>query len=189
MDLARVSDALAFIRAAAYDAAHLERPGRRDGPGGLAPHDRKVPSMKQKTRYRRRKKADGLVDEWPASAPSREELAARVTYVGSAEHKGRPVHASFDFAPALRTDASRCDPSIDREAAQTALREAVRRGCVSQQFENGFPRYVWGWIDGRPHMARLDNRDQGAYKGWPIEREELPMDRQGRLAPPENGDA
>lgn len=141
--------------------------------------------MKQVLRYRRKTKGSGLLAHDAAMALDVEALAARVSYVGSGEHKVRPLDPSFDFSPALRSDASRCDPGVTREQAQAALRQAVRLRCVSEDFVGDFPRYVWGWLDGRPHIARLDNQEQGAYKAWPIGREEFPMDRGGRLAPPE----
>lgn len=140
--------------------------------------------MKQVLRYRRKGKGGGLIDAWPETALDPDELAERVSYVGSGEHKARPVDPSYDFAPALRSDASRCDPAVTRDQAEEALRDAVRRRCVSSEFVGDFPRYVWGWLDGQPHVARLDNSEQGSYKAWPIGREELPTDREGRLAPP-----
>jgi hypothetical protein len=138
-------------------------------------------------RYRRRLKGDGLVESWPLDASPPEELAQRVTYVGSGEHKTRPVDASYDFSPALRSDASRCDPSVTREQAEQALREAIRRQCVSSSFVGPFPQYVWGWFNGQPHVARLTNPERGAYKAWPISRSELPTDREHRLAPADEG--
>lgn len=140
--------------------------------------------MKQVLRYRRKTKGSGLLADEPAMALDVEALAAQVSYAGSNEHKVRPIDPSFDFSPALRSDASRCDPRITREQAQAALRRAVRLRCISEDFDGDFPRYVWGWLDGRPHVARLDNRERGAYKAWPIGREEFPSDRGGRLAPP-----
>lgn len=140
--------------------------------------------MKQVLRYRRKVKGSGLIDAGPEIELDFEALATRVSYVGSNEHKARPIDPSYDFAAALRSDASRCDPKVTREQAQEALRHAVRRRCVSEDFVGDFPRYVWGWLDGQPHVARLDNSEQGAYKAWPIGHEEFPLDRAGRLTPP-----
>lgn len=136
---------------------------------------------KQKHRYRKKRKGDGLVQEWPADAADPEVLVTKVRYVGSNEHKARPLDPSYAFDPDLRSDASRCDPSIERERAEEALQTAIRRRCVSEQFEGGFPRYAWAWLDGRPYIARLINREAGGYKGWPIDENELPLDRDRRL--------
>jgi hypothetical protein len=48
--------------------------------------------MKQKHRYRRKRKGAGLIEQWPENVTAA-ELAARVTYVGSSEHKARPLLA------------------------------------------------------------------------------------------------
>ena len=140
--------------------------------------------MKQVLRYRRKAKGAGLVEAWPTTALDPDRLASHLSYVGSGEHKARPVDPSYDLAPALRSDASRCDPKVTRDQAEHALRDAVRRRCVSSDFVGYFPRYVWGWLNGQPHVARLTNSEQGSYKAWPIARGELPIDRDGRLAPP-----
>lgn len=151
--------------------------------GAVGLQSRKDEIVKQKQRYRRKSKGHGLVVAWPDDAPPPEELATQVWYAGSAEHKARPVHVSYGLDAALRSDASRCHPSIDRQAAEVALREAMRRRCVSQDFEGNYPRYAWGWLGAQPYVARLDNVTSGAYKGWPIGIEELPSDKEGRLAP------
>ena len=137
---------------------------------------------KLKQRYRKKKKGDGLVQEWPSDAANPELLATKVQYIGSNEHKSRPLDPSYDFDPALRSDASRCAPSITRKQADDALKAAIRRRCVSEQFEGAFPRYAWAWLEGRPYIARLINREAGSYKGHPIETSELPMDRERRLS-------
>ena len=143
--------------------------------------------MKQGQRYRRKLKGAGLVEAWPQDVLAPELLAQRVVYVGSGEHKARPVDSSYDFSPALRSDASRCDPSVTRAQAEQALRDAVQRQCVSSHFVGEFPLYVWGWFNGQPHAARITNAERGTYKAWPIERSELPTSRDGRLAPPDEG--
>jgi hypothetical protein len=132
---------------------------------------------KQVSRYRRKKK--DASDEWPADLPIPDVLVQRIRYVGSGEHKDYP---SFAGEPALRSDASRCDPSITREQAEVVLKKAFQLRCVSPQHENGFPRYAWGWLNGRLYQARLINREQGHYKAWPIEDAEVPLDPHRRLS-------
>jgi hypothetical protein len=141
--------------------------------------------MKQKNRYRHKPKGDGLCAEWPPDSTP-EIVASRVRYVGSGEHKAPPIDDSYDgVEPAAykRSDASRCDPTITRDRAEEALRAAILRRQVSADFQGGFPMYVWGHLDGRPHTARLINREAGHYKAWPIEESELPLDRTGDLVP------
>jgi hypothetical protein len=119
---------------------------------------------KQVRRYRRKKK--GMVDDWPDALLPPELLAERVRYLGSQEHKDYPSHAG---EPGLRSDATRCDPAITREQAEAVLKMAINWRCVSEQHENGFPRYVWGRLKGVLFQARLTNQEQGLYKGWAIE--------------------
>lgn len=121
------------------------------------------------------------VATWPVSAPPPADLAQRVNYVGSAEHKSYPSSAG---PPKLRyNDASSCDPKYTNfEAPTNALRQAVGRMCTSD-FVGEFPKYVWGELDGKLYEARLVNHEQGWYKGYPLSaREELPEDPNGLLA-------
>ena len=121
------------------------------------------------------------MEDWPAGVPPPDSLAQRVRYVGSGEHKARPVDGSYNLVPALRSDASRCNPTITREQAEDGLRQAIRNRCVSADFIGEYPCYVWGWIEGQPHVARLTNQAKGEYKGWPVTLIELPTCRDGRL--------
>jgi hypothetical protein len=98
------------------------------------------------------------------------ELASRVRYVGSAEHKRYP---SFAGPPQPRADASKCDPSItDANVVTTWLRDAVEAGRIGEPWEGDFPRYVWAEVDGMHYEGRLVNREQGTYKGYPLSEEE-----------------
>ena len=98
--------------------------------------------------------------------------------MGSAEHKGYPSPAG---PPALRSDATPCDPNIERHEIKSVLREAIRRRCVSSVFEQGFPKYVWGWLGGALYEARHINGPAGTYKGYRLEEVEHPRDPEGRL--------
>ena len=122
--------------------------------------------MKQVERYRRKKKL--VASQWPSDLDSPDVLATRVRYTGSAEHKDYP---SFAGSPALRSDATRCEKSIGQEEAEEMLKEAVRRGLVSEDSEGGYPRYIWGRLRGEVYIARLINQGQGWYKGWRLDDE------------------
>jgi hypothetical protein len=116
---------------------------------------------------------------WPTGHLSPKEVAEKVTYVGSSEHKDYPSSAG---APAFRSDAARCDSRYTEfEPITKVLREAIRRACIGNQFEGEFPRHVWGWYDDRLYEARLINRQNGWYKAWPIEEAEHPRDDDQRL--------
>lgn len=112
------------------------------------------------------------------SSESAESVASKARYVGSAEHKGYPSAAG---PPALRSDATPCDPDISVADIGSALAEGIRRGCVSAASEQGFPKFVWGWLGGDLYEARHINGPAGTYKGYRIEESERPLDRDGRL--------
>lgn len=112
------------------------------------------------------------------SGESAESVARKVRYVGSAEHKAYPSAAG---PPALRSDATPCDPGISIADIASALVAGIRRGCVSAATEQGFPKYVWGWLGGDLYEARHINGPAGTYKGYRIEESERPLDPDGRL--------
>lgn len=101
------------------------------------------------------------------------ELAEKVHYHGSPEHKRHP---SFAGPPAPRATASLCDPSFaNKQDLLTAwLREAVANGQIGQVWDDDFPRNVWLKKSGIFYEARLVNRGNGGYKGWPLEEFEAP---------------
>lgn len=100
-------------------------------------------------------------------------LAAESTYVGSPEHKDVPGYAGH---PKLRSDASCCPRHLSREKTipQNWLRHAIRLGAVGAPWEGRFPRYVWYKHDGVVYESRLVNKDDGSYKGYPLEDDEWP---------------
>jgi len=101
------------------------------------------------------------------------DLAQRLAYVGSPEHKSYPTSSG---PPRLRADASKCDPSFKNrvQEIENSLRAAVRSGQVGGPWENGLPRYAWNRLDGVCFEARLVNAESGAYKGYPLSAEEAP---------------
>lgn len=112
------------------------------------------------------------------SSESAESVARKARYVGSGEHESYPSAAG---PPALRSDATPCDPNISVADIGSALAEGIRRGCVSAVSEQGFPKFVWGWLGGDLYEARHINGPAGTYKGYRIEEPESPLDRDGPL--------
>lgn len=100
-------------------------------------------------------------------------IAERVSYVGSAEHKDAP---SFAGRQSPRKDASICDRELsqDIELVTNWLRTAIRRGVIGGMFEGDFPRYVWHREGDTIYEARLVNRTNGEYKGYPLNKTEWP---------------
>lgn len=141
------------------------------GPAGGIEND----GSRHTVRHRRTKRRQ--IGPWQ-SAESPDATAARARYWGSPEHKAHPSPAG---PPALRTDATPCDPKIDWADINAVLGEAIRRGCTSAAFEQGFPKYVWGWLGGDLYEARHVNGPAGAYKGYRLEEVEYPSDPEQRL--------
>ena len=98
--------------------------------------------------------------------------------MGSPEHKRYPSSAG---SPKLRSDATPCDPNIEMADINATLQEAIKRRCTSEQFEQGFPKYAWGWLDGDLYEARHINGPAGTYKGYCLQKVEYPRDAKGRL--------
>jgi len=60
------------------------------------------------------------------------------------------------------------------EEANGWLKRAVTNGHYGEMWEGGYPRYLW-YRDGElVYEARLVNRVSGEYKGYPLERDEIP---------------
>ena len=131
-----------------------------------------------RTRFKRTKRHK--IGKWPEGTLSPEDLANLVTYVGSGEHKDHPSPMG---PPKLRSDATPCEVHMTRNVDRNteALREGIRRGCISSVFEGGFPKYVWTWIDGVLYEARHINGPLGTYKGYRLEESDRPQDPDGKL--------
>lgn len=94
------------------------------------------------------------------------DVASRVRYVGSVEHKRYP---SFAGHPRPRADATLCDPRF-RDAAELTdwLAQGVLRKQIGAPWETAFPRYVWLQMDDIWYEARLTNPVLGQYKGYAL---------------------
>jgi hypothetical protein len=103
---------------------------------------------------------------------SLDELSARVTYGGNPDHKRDPGDYGLQPPSRPRLGKSLCDTigKLRKAHAQKLLQDGVKRGCVSVQEENGWPRVVWAVHESRAVLeARLDNAVQGTYHGYPLE--------------------
>jgi len=109
--------------------------------------------------------------------------AAAATYKGSGKHKNYPS-PNGEWQPVHRGDTERCSSYRDETWQQFAalLRDAIRAGIVSDEFEGGFPKRVWAWLDGVLHEARLTNSGHGEYHAFPLSRPALyPTDQRACL--------
>jgi len=101
------------------------------------------------------------------------EIAERVSYVGSAEHKDMP---SFAGQPRPRVDASICPRRLSRDQERVTqwLKTAIRSGATGEELQGGFPKYAWYKEEGVVYEARLVNPGLGEYKGFPLNATEWP---------------
>ena len=99
-------------------------------------------------------------------------LAESVRYGGNPEHKRNP--GDFGLHPPAnhhRPDKSLCDSVgiFEKDMAVAYLRSGIRKGMISQNEDNGFPKNIWAVTDdGQPLEAQLENRVQGVYHGYPM---------------------
>jgi hypothetical protein len=104
------------------------------------------------------------------------DAAERARYVGSPYH--RPPGSPMGLPKDRRyPQASKCDIKWTKETANRALKESIRAGHVSAEWENGLPRRVWH-RDGRVlYEAVLSNRELAEYHAYPLNEErEWPAD-------------
>ena len=140
-------------------------PGARLPPGATYHGHMRTPSPRSQ---RRAVLPHGTVDA---------SVAARVTYVGSPEHKDYPSPAG---PPRLRSDATKCGALVHNAdtfgSLSQQLQLAIVRGAVGGPLEGDYPRYVWAKVQDQWYEARLTNREQRQYKGYAIRLEEVPRE-------------
>jgi hypothetical protein len=126
---------------------------------------------------RQPKKRDVMVID--ASAQTALRLAAQTAvYQSSPYHRVAASKMGALTATRRWPHASKCPPHWDRSSATRALREAIRAGRISAQWNGNFPRFVWH-LDQETetlYEARLSNRVLGEYHAYPLEdRREWPI--------------
>lgn len=107
-------------------------------------------------------------------ANAREQLTARVRYVGSGHHKRNPASYSMDRTNP-RPTKSLCDAAkhVALDEAQRLLREGILRVMVSPLGNDGFPKYIWSVADdGEVYEAKTHPNTPGQYHGYPLEGED-----------------
>jgi hypothetical protein len=107
----------------------------------------------------------GRIHDWPDDAAAPEEVAKKVRYTGSPQHKTYPSSAG---PPALKADKAKCDQFAEADWPKLldALRKGIEARCTGE-WRGDFPSRVWVWINDVLHEARLTA--QGDYHGFPID--------------------
>lgn len=100
-------------------------------------------------------------------------LAESVVYKGSPLHKRVPGDFGLTPPSSPRPGKTLCDGVgiFKIQAAMELLRMGARKGLVSRDADQGFPRYIWGVTeDGDVLEARCDDGTRGTYHGYPLEK-------------------
>lgn len=104
-------------------------------------------------------------------------LASTASYMPSAEHKDHysPLWGVGKWTRRGDT-ATRCPRDISLEQANDWLRAALSQGTAGPVWpaDGAYPEYVWARVGETVFEARLSNREQGAYHGYPLDPTEWP---------------
>lgn len=98
-------------------------------------------------------------------------LCDAVVYCGNPAHKRNPGDFGLSPPAGPRPGKSLCDTAaiFEKAVAGELLKEGARRGLVSRQLNNGWPQNIWAvTADGVALEAQLENRETGAYHGYPM---------------------
>jgi hypothetical protein len=99
------------------------------------------------------------------------QWAETASYGGNPVHKRDPGDFGLTPPSGPRPGKTLCDGVhvLQRKQARDLLREGLLRGLVSEQELNGWPKNVWAvTAEGHPVEAILENRETGAYHGYPM---------------------
>ena len=99
-------------------------------------------------------------------------IAQSIAYRGSPHHKRVPGDFGFTPPSSPRPGKTLCDGVgiFQVRVANRLLRKGAECGLVSNDADQGFPRYIWVVTEnGDVLEARCDNPKQGMYHGYPLE--------------------
>lgn len=99
-------------------------------------------------------------------------LSRKVNYCGNPAHKKNPGDFGLTPPSGPRAGKSLCDVAaiFEKDVASSLLKEGVMRGLVSMQFDGEWPKVIWSvTADEIVLEARLENRETGAYHGYPMQ--------------------
>jgi len=105
------------------------------------------------------------------SPDERRRMATTVVYGGNPQHKRSPGDYGLTPPSQPRPDKTLCDGNrpIAKAEATELLRKGLDKGMCSHCSSQEWPQNVWAVsLDGEIFEAQLENREQGAYHGYPV---------------------
>lgn len=142
----------------------LQKP--RSNPGEASMIRIKRPASTNSTLFGKPKRVD------PTPDPSKLENAAATAVYGFSEYHCRGPKGE---APKKRArPASICPRKWSNDEATEALRMALKKGHVSEAWEEGFPRYAWHRDGAILYEARHTRGPTGTFHAYPIEAFQFP---------------
>jgi hypothetical protein len=110
------------------------------------------------------------------SLADRQAIAARLSYVGSANHKRQPGDYGFHPPTNPRPSKSLCDAKrcVLLGEAQALMEAGILKGMMSTSVVRDLPKYVWSVDDfGEAYEAKM-GRD--GYHGYRLESDDTMRD-------------
>lgn len=129
--------------------------------------DAPTPARRRGRFNMKRKLYNGLAED------RAESIARSVLYKGSPLHKRSPGDFGLTPPSSPRPGKTLCDGVriFAVKDATRLLRQGARNGLVSNDADQGFPRYIWMVINDEDVLeARCDDPANGTYHGYPLER-------------------
>lgn len=123
----------------------------------------------------RRDKFNGKRNICPQEQLAGIDLAALVNgvrYCGNPVHKKNPGDFGLSPPSGPRPGKSLCDTAkiFEHAVATKLLQAGIKKGLISRQFNGDWPQNIWAVTDdGIALEAQLENRETGAYHGYPMQ--------------------
>jgi len=99
------------------------------------------------------------------------ECISKVNYGGNPEHKKNPGDFGLTPPAAPRPGKALCDVAniFKRRVALDLLKKGMYLECISDRFENEWPKNVWAVTgDNAVLEYQLENPERGSYHGYPL---------------------
>jgi hypothetical protein len=125
----------------------------------------------------------GCIAAWPADKPIQKDVAKRVSYTPSGEHKNYPSPTGAWTANA-KPGSTLCEKYAPKEFSKfkNGVEQAIGGPCISREFRGDFPSRAWIQVDNVLHELRLSNETLGQYHAFPVNYvEDYPEDPLGKM--------